>query len=420
MPNTLFYQIESDKEKITGYHKFLIFVLCAATFFEGYDYMVINLVLPLMGKEFDVSTQTLGYAVALINIGTIVAFLVIRTADRFGRKPLLLLTIVMYTFFTVLTAFSKTLTDFVLFQFLARIFLVSEWGLASVILAEELPARIRAFGIAIVQLAAALGAIISAVLFPWISTIEFGWRGLYLVGIIPLLLIIWLRRNMKETTRWLTRREELARGIVSKQDFFAVWSPRYRKHTAILMVMWFMAWIPMTAIQVFWTYFAINERGWSLVSVSKAMSIAYGIGLTGYLVSGKLMDILGRKPTGAIFYFGASVSICWAFQAVDPIQMYISVAFGVFFLTSFLPICSTYTTELFPTEMRANASAWTNNMIGRIGCVIAPALVGQLALILGTTGNALTAIAIGPFIMVFFIVFFFPETKQKELEEITH
>ena len=66
-----------NTEKTTGYHKFLIFVLCAATFFEGYDYMVINLILPLMGKEHGVSTQTLGYAVAMINTGTIVAFFVI-------------------------------------------------------------------------------------------------------------------------------------------------------------------------------------------------------------------------------------------------------------------------------------------------------------------------------------------------------
>ena len=101
----------------------------------------------------------------------------------------------MYTFFTVLTAFSQGLVDFGIYQFMARVFLVAEWGgVAAVILAEELPARIRAFGIAIVQLAAAAGAIISAVLFPAISASDFGWRGLYLVGIIPLLLIIWLRR----------------------------------------------------------------------------------------------------------------------------------------------------------------------------------------------------------------------------------
>ncbi|MCP4129474.1 MAG: MFS transporter [bacterium] len=407
------------KEKTTRYHIFLIFILSAATFFEGYDYMVINLILPLMGEEYNIFPRSLGFAVAIINIGTIVAFFVIRTADRFGRKPLLLVTIVLYTFFTVLTAFSKGIVDFVIFQFLARIFLVAEWGIAAIILAEELPARIRAFGISIVQLAAAAGAIIAAVLFPSVSTSDFGWRGLYLVGIIPLLLIIWLRRNMKETSRWLNSKKELVKNSTVSQGAFQVFSKPYRKQTILLMLLWFFTWIPLTAVQVFWTYYAINERGWSLGDVAKALSIAYGIGLSGYLVSGKLMDVLGRKPTGIIFYLGGTASMIWAFQAESQTHMYIAVAIAVFFLTSFLPISSTYTTELFPTHMRANAAAWTNNTLGRVGCVMAPALVGQLAVILGSTGNAVTVLAVAPFIMAFIILFFFPETRQKELEDIT-
>jgi len=407
------------KPKLTGYHKFLIFILSAASFFEGYDYMVINLALPLIGKEYGISTQTLGYAVAVINIGTIVAFFIIRTADRFGRKPILLTTIMAYTAFTVLTAFSKGLTDFVIYQFLARVFLVAEWGITAVVLAEELPARIRAFGIAIVQLAAAAGSIISAVLYPSISASSFGWRGLYLIGIIPLCLIIWLRRRMNEPLRWLQSREQMIENKTSQQSFFKVLTSPYRKRTILLMVLWFLSWVPITAVQVFWAYYAINERGWSLGGVSKAMSIAYGIGLTGYLVSGKLMDILGRRPTSFIFFLGASASIFWAFETTQTAQMYISIGLCVFFVTSFLPICSTYTTELFPTNLRANAAAWTNNTLGRVGCVVAPALTGQLAMLLGNTGNAVATLAIAPFIAAFVILFFFPETKQRELEDIS-
>jgi putative MFS transporter len=382
--------------------------------------MVINLILPLMGKEYGVSTQTLGYAVAIINIGTIVAFFIIRTADRFGRRPLLLITIVVYTLFTVLTALSRGLYDYVFYQFCARVFLVAEWGLAAVILAEELPAAKRAFGIAIVQLCAAAGSIVSAVLFPTISASNFGWRGLYLIGILPLVLIFWLRRRMKETQRWKQSREDLAVNKFSGPGFFEVLKSSYRKKTFLLMALWFLSWLPLTAVQVFWAYYAINERGWSLGSVSKAMSIAYGIGLTGYLVSGKMMDKIGRKPTSIFFFLGAALSILWSFTTSQTSLMYISIGFCVFFITAFLPICSTYTTELFPTHLRANAAAWTNNTLGRVGCVVAPALTGYLGVILGSTGNAVAALSVAPLIAAFLILIFFPETKQRELEEISN
>jgi MFS transporter, putative metabolite:H+ symporter len=410
----------TGKVKFSGYHKFLIVMLSAATFFEGYDYMVINLILPLMGKEYGVSTQTLGYTVGLINVGTIVAFFIIRTADRFGRKPILLVTIVVYTVFSVLTAFSRSLFDFAIYQFFARVFLVTEWGLAAVILAEELPAAKRAFGIAIVQLCAAAGSIISAVLYPTISASGFGWRGLYLVGIVPLFIIIWLRRRMKETQRWIQSRENCAKRESPQQGFFEVLKSSYRKRTVLLMMLWFLSWVPLTAVQVFWAYYAINERGWTLGGVSKAMSIAYGIGLTGYLVSGKLMDKLGRKPTSFVFFLGAAISIFWAFTASQTTHMYISIGLCVFFVTSFLPISSTYTTELFPTHLRANAAAWTNNTLGRVGCVVAPALTGYLAAILGSIGNAVAALSVAPLVAAFLILFFFPETKQRELEEISN
>jgi putative MFS transporter len=403
---------------MSSYHRFLIIMLSAATFFEGYDYMVINLILPLMGKEFSISTQILGYAVSVINIGTIVAFFVIRTADRFGRRSLLLLTILLYTCFTVLTALSRSTVDFVIYQFLARVFLVAEWGLSAVVLAEELPARVRAFGIAIVQLAAAFGGVLAAVIFPAISKSDFGWRGMYLVGIIPLLLVIWFRRRLRETPRWIQ-----SRNLAEKQDkarsFFTVLTRPYRKRTVLLMLLWFFSWIPITAVQVFFAYYTINERGWDLNDVSRALSIAYTIGLSGYLVGGKLMDVIGRRPTSIIFFLGGTGSIIWTFQVQSSLAIYFAIGFCVFFITAYLPICSTYTTELFPTRLRANAAAWTNNTLGRVGCVIAPGLVGLMALHLGGTGNALTVIAVAPFIAAFLVLFFFPETKQKELEEIT-
>ena len=121
----------------------LLFFVCFATLFEGYDLLIINLSLPHLGTDFGADSQTLGTAVGIINIGTIAAFIPVRMADRYGRRTIFLAAIAGYTLFTILTAFSVGLYDFVAYQFVARMFMVTEIGVGAIILTEEMPARWR-------------------------------------------------------------------------------------------------------------------------------------------------------------------------------------------------------------------------------------------------------------------------------------
>jgi putative MFS transporter len=93
-------------ERSTSYLRHLLFFIFVATLFEGYDVLIINLALPYLGKDFQADSQTLGFAISLISVGTIAAFVPVRLADRYGRRPVLLWVAVGYTLFTVLTAFS--------------------------------------------------------------------------------------------------------------------------------------------------------------------------------------------------------------------------------------------------------------------------------------------------------------------------
>ena len=412
IPEATHADSEAEDKK---YRRLLLFLLSVATFFEGYDFLLINLVLPMIQKEFGVSTPVLGLSVSAIAAGTIVAFFVVRLGDRWGRRPMLQFTVFAYTAFTALTAFSQGLVDFIIWQFLARVFLVGEWGLATVMIAEEFPEKSRGMAIAIVQSMAGLGAVMAGALFPLVGHASFGWRGMYLVGLIPLILVGILRRRLKETSRW-SRTREIRGGI--PPSFFLPWKKPHGYYLAWISAVWILAYITYTANQVFWVHHVMNSRGWNEQMVSRAISLAYLLGISGFYVAGRCLDRLGRRKTAILFFCCGTLASMAAFQTETVWAMTLSLFFLTFFSGSFLPITSSFTTELFPTEVRANAAAWANNLIGRLGMVGAPTLVGFLASPLGSVGNAVTLAALCPLAAAAIVLKVLPETRWRKMTDL--
>lgn len=399
-----------------AYRRRLLVLLSLATFFEGYDFLVINLVLPLVQKDFGVSTEVLGLGVSAVAAGTLVAFFVVRAGDRWGRRPVLQATVFCYALFTALTAFSQGLLDFVAWQFLARIFLVGEWGLATVMVAEEFPEGSRGTAIAIVQSMGALGGIMAAALFPLVRSADFGWRGMYLVGLLPILLVGFLRRRLRETPRWL-RTRHLRGG--QGPSFWAAWRLPHGRLTAWMSLVWILVYAPYVAFQTFWTLHVMNDRGWSAQMVSTAMAVAYLLGISGFYVAGKLMDWLGRRRTAALFYVCGTAAVLYGFQARSTLGISLGLLLQTFFVGAFLPVTWAFTTELFPTELRANAAAWSNNLLGRLGMIGAPALVGYLTAPLGNVGNAVSVIGLLALAAAAIVLAVLPETRWRAMADVT-
>ena len=157
---------EQSHEK--SYLVWLLVFICFFTLFEGYDLLIINLALPYLGVDFPVDSETLGTAVGLINVGTIVAFIPVRLADRFGRRAIFLTAVSGYTLFTFLSAFSVGLYDFVAYQFCARMFMVTEISIAAIILTEEMPARYRGAAVTLMFALSLAGGILGSAVFPYV------------------------------------------------------------------------------------------------------------------------------------------------------------------------------------------------------------------------------------------------------------
>ncbi|HTX72599.1 MAG TPA: MFS transporter [Rectinemataceae bacterium] len=406
--------MELRSERLEASHVMLILLVSTASFFEGYDFIILNLVLPFLQTEFRLSIQQAGFAASAIALGTIVAFFVIRLGDYFGRRALLMWTVLGYTAATALTAFSQSIGAFVALQFVARVFLVAEWGISTVIVAEEIPASRRGFGISVVQAAAGVGGIVGSGLFPIIEHSSLGWRAMYLVGVIPLIIVFFIRSSLKETRRFAAVRHAAAKGPTFSE---ILWKP-YRKKIILVALLWCFMYLGYTAVYTFYTTFAIQERGLTVQQVSLMAAIAFTLGLGGFVLAGKLMDSWGRRPTAITFFTAGGISTALVFQAPKALLGPALVVL-IFFMTAYLTICGTYTAELFPTRLRASAAAWTNNTLGRIGMVLAPTIVGSLAVPLGGVGPAVSLMGLFPILCAALVFFFLQETKDLELEQIS-
>lgn len=414
--------MELEIEQLTPYLRQLLLFICVASFFEAYDVIIINLALPYLGEEFQADSQALGFAVSAISVGTIAAFLPVRLADRYGRRPVLLTVISGYTLFTVATIFCTNIYNFVVLQFIARMFMVAEVGIGSIILTEEMPARFRGRAISLMLGAGFVGGIFASLAFPYLIETWLGWRMLYLVGglLLPLLIVYWNR--LQETRRW---QEQHSQGAGQVKTIFqelretgVIFQRLYRRSLIAGTAIWFLTNFWTSAVLFFFTYYVMEERGWSPELVGQVMPLAAIIGLAGYLLSGPLLDLIGRRVTTGLYFSLGGISAIVCFQAETTLVITVSYIL-VMTANAVWAVSATITSEIFPTAIRATGNAVVNNLLGRTGMVIAPALVGVLSKSMGSVGSAVAVLAGLNFLCLPIILLSLRETKGQILEDIT-
>jgi putative MFS transporter len=408
--------MEKTKKKfvLNERQKRLVSVAMLGAFFEGYDFMAINLVLPYITKTFNIDESTAAYVLAIIAIGTVIAFFLVRRADRVGRRSTFLFSVLFYSLFSFITAFSPNIETFTFLQFLARIFLIVSWSVGYIIMSEEFDPEIRGRALALFQVAAAIGGIFPSIVLPFVALTRLHWRLIYMISVIPLTVLFWGWKSFPETRRFEALKLERTKKMGPSQ--FDVFKKPYAKPLIIIMSLWFLMYLTYASSMNFFSLRVVNELSWSEMQVGLVTGIGYTVGLLGYYVVGKMLDTLGRKKTAYIFFTLGALTVIGAFQMKDFLAITLFMIMATFFVGPFTVIMATFTNELFPTSIRANAMAWSNNIVGRIAQIMAPAIVGILTPIIHL-GNAITVLASTLFIGILIIAFLLPETLGYQVDK---
>lgn len=403
----------------TPYQKRLFFFLSVATFFEGYDFLAITQILPNLRRDMGLTPGEGGALIGFTNIGMVLAFLLVRKADVWGRKPVLSLTIVGYTLASLLTSLMPNAIGFGICQLFARFFLIAEWAVATVYAAEEFPAARRGFVIGLIQASASLGSITCAGVVPLLLKSQLGWRMVFLVGTVPLTIMALARRSLRETGRFENmQKERQGKGEQPTSSLFRIFrGPAAQTRTVwYLAAAWGLTYVCTFNLHAFFKEYALAERGMNDAQVGGTVTVAAVGSLPLIFFAGRLLDVVGRR-VGAIIIFGlTSVATVLTYQLHSRLGITAGLTIGIFGISAVLPVLNAFTTELFPTDLRSDALAWANMLIGRTTQVASPWILGVLAGHYGWSGP-ITATAIFPLLALALILARFPETAGRELEE---
>ena len=399
----------TEKPPLTSYQRRLFAFLGVATFFEGYDFFALTQVLPSLRQSFDIDRAAAGILVAVINFGTLLAYLLVSRADRWGRRRVLSVTILGYALFTFLSGFAPNVWAFGLLQLAARVFLIGEWATSMVIAAEEYPAERRGMVVGVISAASSFGAIVCAGVVPIVTKL-YGWRAVYWVGVVPLLLMAWARRDLRETQRFERAHVERERSL------FAIFSGPHRRRVLELAAIWFLTYVCTQNAVTFWKDYAIGELYLPEKSAAFVVTIAALASMPLIFWAGKLFDLLGRKPGGIVVYLAVTGGVLGAYLLTGVGALTVAMIVAMFGLSAVLTLLNTFTTELFPTELRGDAFVWSNNLIGRIGYVLSPIVIGELARDRGW-GPVLRSSVLFPVLAFALLWLWLPETRGRELEQ---
>jgi len=307
-------------------------------------------------------------------------------ADRFGRVRTMMFSILSFSVFTLLAAFSVGVWSLAVFRFLAGIGIGGEWSIGSALVSEDWPEERRTMGGALMHTGYYIGFFLAAAANYFIGS-RYGWRYMFAVGGVPALMIAWIRKNVHEPARWENKVEQLGENWKIHRPFTMLFSPQYRRRTFFnslyLIVSLVGLWAGSVYVPAAMTYIAgrmgrTDADAARLASYSTAL---LGIGtVLGALIVPFLADRLGRRATLGIFYALMSASIWIAFGQV----FYMAVgAVGWFIFCSFLLglgganfiVYSFWLPEQYGTECRASAFAFITNF-GRFAAAGFTFLVG--------------------------------------------
>lgn len=423
-------------------------IIGSATFFDAYTVLAIAFAMPQLVTEWHLSAGEIGMILSAGYVGQIFGALFFgHLAERIGRLPVLLITILLFVSMDIGCLFAWGAWSMIVLRFLQGIGTGGEVPVASAYINEFIGAKKRGRFFLLYEVIFPVGLMFAGIAGYFLVPV-FGWKAMFIVGLIPAVLTIPMRALMPESPRWLasTGRVKKANAVVSmlenealkagatlsepvvrpvdpkataRSDWRELFKGIYRKRTFTIWFLWIcvymvnnglITWLPTLYKQAF--------------NLPLQTSLAYGwvtsaVGVIASILCALLIDRVGRKRWYSVAFLASTVPlvILTALGAVSATQVVVfaSVAYAILQTISFSLYL--YSAELYPTRLRAIGTGFGSAWL-RAGSAIGPLLVGWIVDSYGVSVvfTVFAAVAlIGGLITIFFAI----ETKGRVLEELS-
>jgi putative MFS transporter len=345
-------------------------------FFLNYDTGLLSLAAPVIADGLGVTVASFGIGVAVIRLAALGSMPVLRFADRVGRRRMLLVSVLAFTVATAATSVAWGLVSFVVFQMVARLFLATEESLGGIVISEEVRPDRRGAGLTLLGIIAMTGFGLVALMLLVVPLTPLDWRILYLAALPPLVLVAWLRRNLRETTAFTVAREDDR----VQASFWPRVDPAHRPRLWRITLVLGTHGLVSTPMFFYAAELAQDGYGWE--GLFTLIVIAAGPAtLLGYVAGGRLSDRVGRRPV----VLWSSLIVILGIVLVFSEERWL-FAPGFFLLSGadagLSAVRPAYLSEMFPTEVRATLLAFVLAVVvagGSVGLVVVGALDGVVS-----------------------------------------
>ena len=381
--------------------------------FDAMDVGLLSFILAALKLDWGLTAGQMGWLGAVNSIGMAVGAVMFgMMADRIGRKHVFVITLLLFAIASGLSAFATTLTVLFVLRFFIGMGLGGELPVASTYVSERVPAHERGRIVVLLESFWAAGWLLAALIAYFVIpqfAPDTGWRVAMLLGALPALYALYLRRSLPRDEPMLERvsvppwTQRLAR----------LWSADYRRNTLMLWLLWFMVVFSYYGMFL-WLPSVMVAKGYTLIKSFEYVLIMTLAQLPGYFTAAWLIERAGRKFVLVVYLLGTAAS-AWAFgnAGTESTLLLYGVLLSFFNLGAWGGLYA-YTPENYPTAIRGSGVG-TAAAIGRVGGIIGPLMIPTLGAAGWSTSAIFTLFAVSISIGALAVLLLGRETRGQEL-----
>ncbi|MGA5659711.1 MFS transporter [Bacillus bombysepticus] len=377
--------------------------------FDAMDVGMLSFVMVALQKDWGLTSQEMGWIGSINSIGMAVGALIFGIlSDKIGRKSVFIITLLLFSIGSGLTALTTTLAMFLVLRFLIGMGLGGELPVASTLVSESVEAHERGKIVVLLESFWAGGWLIAALISYFIIP-KYGWEVAMVLSAVPALYALYLRWNLPDSPRF--QKVEKRPSVI--ENIKSVWSGEYRKATIMLWILWFCVVFSYYGMFL-WLPSVMVLKGFSLIKSFQYVLIMTLAQLPGYFTAAWFIERLGRKFVLVTYLIGTACS-AYLFGVADSLTVLIVAGMLLsFFNLGAWGALYAYTPEQYPTVIRGTGAGMAA-AFGRIGGILGPLLVGYLVASEASLSLIFTIFCGSILIGVFAVIILGQETKQREL-----